>query len=290
MDKTTMKHDKFPILEFDKVPISPARMKEYGLWFCGSRCASPEHMKNTTPNSNSYSQVRHRIFHYYVIAHLVAGKGRVWLENGVEKKMLPGDCVIVTEGMLNRYGGTDGETFVEDTLNFAGPIAEMMQQSGVLRSGVFFIGQVRKLKIIHELLMEGTIDSHLDAAFRLQQLLMKIYLASEREKWQEKHPIDSCLQEIADAPEKWWNVQELAEICGLSETHLRRLFLERTGYSPKEYIDRQKMRMAEEMLLMTEKNIGEIAQSLGYVDPFHFSRRFKAVMGISPKFYRKQPH
>ncbi|MBP5183092.1 MAG: AraC family transcriptional regulator, partial [Lentisphaeria bacterium] len=34
----------------------------------------------------------------------------------------------------------------------------------------------------------------------------------------------------------------------------------------------------------------EIARAFGYMDPFHFSRRFKEIMGIAPKFYRRQTH
>ena len=266
-------------------------MKNYGLWLFGGRCATPEKLKEVSPCQNPFSNVRYRIFHFCSIAHLVAGKGRAWLENGTERKMSPGDCIIVTEGILNRYGGTDGETFVEDTVNFSGPIVEMMQKAGVLRAGIFPIGQVRRVKIIHDLLSDGTIDSHLAAASKLQQLLMEIYLASVNEKKNgKKNPIDSLLQEIIYSPEKWWSIQELAETCNLSETHLRRLFLEKTGYSPKEYVDFQKMQMAGEMLRTTEKNIAEVARSFGYVDPFHFSRRFKEIMGVSPKYYRKLPH
>ena len=286
-----MKHDRFNILEYKSCPTPPGRMKNYGLWLFGGRCATPEKLKEVSPCQNPFSNLRYRIFHFCSIAHLVAGKGRAWLENGTERKMSPGDCIIVTEGILNRYGGTDGETFVEDTVNFSGPIVEMMQKAGVLRAGIFPIGQVRRVKIIHDLLSDGTIDSHLAAASKLQQLLMEIYLASVNEKKNgKKNPIDSLLQEIIYSPEKWWSIQELAETCNLSETHLRRLFLEKTGYSPKEYVDFQKMQMAGEMLRTTEKNIAEVARSFGYVDPFHFSRRFKEIMGVSPKYYRKLPH
>ena len=32
----------------------------------------------------------------------------------------------------------------------------------------------------------------------------------------------------------------------------------------------------------------EIAEMMGYQDPFHFSRRFKAVIGFSPQQYRRE--
>ncbi len=35
-------------------------------------------------------------------------------------------------------------------------------------------------------------------------------------------------------------------------------------------------------LLMHEKLVKEVADEMGYSDPFHFSRTFKRVFGVSP--------
>ncbi len=79
----------------------------------------------------------------------------------------------------------------------------------------------------------------------------------------------------------------MSEYCNLSENHFRTLFKKRTGMSPKIYIDKLKNQKAKDLLITTNDNIAEIANQLGYLDPFHFSRRFKELTGYAPDHYRK---
>ena len=281
-----MRHDNFSIAEFSYIPELPKRIHDYGLWLFNSHCPTPQLIRNTSPLRNTFEHCPIRRFHYYSISHLLAGKGRVWLENGMQRIVNPGDCIITLDGMLNRYGAIEGEPYVEDNLCFKGPVADMMRKSGLLQSGVFHLGQIRRLKPIHELLLLLTVDSHLAAAMKLQHLLGEIYFSRQPRKTGKTDAFDMLLETIREYPEKWWTIPELAEICGLSPTHLRRLFIEKTGYPPKRYIDRLKLQMIGERLRTTSKSAAQLAQEFGYLDPFHFYRRFKEVMGMSPKQFR----
>ena len=64
--------------------------------------------------------------------------------------------------------------------------------------------------------------------------------------------------------------------------------MNRYGVLPKLYIDKLRLNKAAELLVETNLNIAEIAEMMGYQDPFHFSRRFKAVIGFSPQQYRRE--
>ncbi len=99
--------------------------------------------------------------------------------------------------------------------------------------------------------------------------------------------MDELLEEIRRRPEKWWSVREMAEMCNLSTDQLRRVFQQRTGVKPKIYIDRLKLNHAAEYLVSTDHPVAEIAERFGYKDQYHFSRRFKAVQGMSPQRYRR---
>ena len=57
--------------------------------------------------------------------------------------------------------------------------------------------------------------------------------------------------------------------------------------SPKSYMERLKMQRAIEMLVGGREPVAEIGRKLSYSDPFHFSRRFKMVTGMSPADYRR---
>jgi AraC-like DNA-binding protein len=81
-------------------------------------------------------------------------------------------------------------------------------------------------------------------------------------------------------------VQQLAAQTNLSPSHFSRQFQRQTGYAPIDYFIRLKMQKACELLSVTNLQIQEIAQTIGYGDPYYFSRLFKQVLGVSPRTYR----
>ena len=83
-------------------------------------------------------------------------------------------------------------------------------------------------------------------------------------------------------------VNKLAERIGISRSYLVRLFRERYGISPQEYLIRLRMAHASECLLLTDDSIHNIALESGYQDPLAFSRYFKQRFGVSPRMYREQ--
>ena len=280
MDKNRMKHDKKRIaVHPNPKNVMQSVHKAYGLIIFGG-CTG------TASAPDSFSGCVPRYFEHYSISHLLEGAGRLWLENGEETDVHPGDAVVITPGTVNRYGGVNGQPYVEDSLIFFGPVADMMKKAGVIRDGVFPFGRVRRLPAILRLIGDPAHASQIRANMELQKLLVELYLDS-------LEPASGCpafeqlLSDIKSDPSRWWTVSEMAEQCGLSDDQLRRVFVKYTGCHPKLYLDRLKLRHAGEMLMMTHRSVGEIAKSLGYLDPYHFSRRFKTVMGLSPQQYRR---
>ena len=82
-------------------------------------------------------------------------------------------------------------------------------------------------------------------------------------------------------------LEDLANQANLSVAHYSLLFKQKTGHSPLNYLIQLKIQNACRLLDHTHLNIKEIAQRIGYDDPYYFSRIFKKVMNISPKEYRK---
>ena len=82
-------------------------------------------------------------------------------------------------------------------------------------------------------------------------------------------------------------VGNLAKIISVSESTLRRLFIDKTGYSPKEYVVRARMASAENLLRKTDFSVSEIAEKLGYNEPSIFYRTFKKYFNLTPLAYRK---
>lgn len=70
--------------------------------------------------------------------------------------------------------------------------------------------------------------------------------------------------------------------------YLSRLFKKITGYTFKEYVIRQRIAKAKELLYYTEKSITEIGISSGFNNVNNFIRTFKNYEGIPPYQYRKK--
>lgn len=83
-------------------------------------------------------------------------------------------------------------------------------------------------------------------------------------------------------------VQELAQIADVSESHLRKLFRQYTGLSPAHYIHYVKIEQAKRELAENDRRISEIAAGLGFAEPNYFARLFKAKTGCTPTEYRRQ--
>ena len=82
------------------------------------------------------------------------------------------------------------------------------------------------------------------------------------------------------------SVTTIAKQFYLSETHVIRIFKEKYGITPKQYILKCKIDASKLLLLDTSLQIKEIAMTYHFSDSYHFSHTFKRFMGVSPEKYR----
>jgi AraC-like DNA-binding protein len=75
---------------------------------------------------------------------------------------------------------------------------------------------------------------------------------------------------------------ELADELNLSLRSVQRGLSGSLGCTPRELILAVKMREAKRLLIEDDARVQEAARAVGFDDPFHFSRRFKAYYGLSP--------
>ncbi|MHC4885865.1 MAG: AraC family transcriptional regulator [Planctomycetota bacterium] len=80
----------------------------------------------------------------------------------------------------------------------------------------------------------------------------------------------------------------IARTFHLSHSHLRKLFRESEGMSVKAYITRERIHLAQSLLLDTHLSPKQIAESVGYSDYLYFMRVFKQVTGRTVGEFRSQ--
>lgn len=81
-------------------------------------------------------------------------------------------------------------------------------------------------------------------------------------------------------------IQDLAELCHLSETHFRRLFEDVMHMVPADYINFIRIQKACELINRSGQTIEQIANLVGYESQPTFNRNFMKIMGMTPRQFR----
>lgn len=79
----------------------------------------------------------------------------------------------------------------------------------------------------------------------------------------------------------------LAWEMGMSEGYFRKVFKERYGTTPKQYVLSVRIHHAERKLAETSLSITEISELCGFSGVYHFCRMFKKIKNITPAQYRE---
>lgn len=88
--------------------------------------------------------------------------------------------------------------------------------------------------------------------------------------------------------DKSLSTEDIAELCCLSTSNLKKTFKKYSGMGVMEYYNNLKIARAKEMIITNELNITQISEKLGYSNPNYFSKAFKKECGYTPVEYRKK--
>lgn len=81
---------------------------------------------------------------------------------------------------------------------------------------------------------------------------------------------------------------EAAQMLGMSDLSFSRRFKRTMGRPYRTWQVENRMEVAASLLKDDGRSIQSIASSLGYEEPFLFSRQFRQVMGLTPSHYRRK--
>lgn len=85
-------------------------------------------------------------------------------------------------------------------------------------------------------------------------------------------------------------VDNLAELAGMSSSVFHRSFKETTGDSPLQYIKKMRLNQAKYLMVYQSQSATQAALNVGYESPNQFSREFKRYFGVTPSQAKKLPY
>ncbi len=83
------------------------------------------------------------------------------------------------------------------------------------------------------------------------------------------------------------SLENIASNMSINASHLSNIFKKESGLSITEYLTECRMRNAKELIDKGNKKLYEIAELVGFNDPYYFSKCFKKTFGVSASKYFK---
>ena len=91
-------------------------------------------------------------------------------------------------------------------------------------------------------------------------------------------------------PSEEWNIEKMAKKIFLSNSRFQHLYAETFGIGVKKDILHARIQYACTLLRSTEQTIDQISVICGFNNINYFFRKFKEVVGVTPRTYQKKEH
>jgi AraC family transcriptional regulator len=82
------------------------------------------------------------------------------------------------------------------------------------------------------------------------------------------------------------SLTELAALTYISPYHFARLFKQSTGMAPHQYVNKCRIKKAQQLLTRQDLSILEISHQVGFQSQSHFTTLFRRSLGVTPTAYR----
>lgn len=235
-----------------------------------------------------------RDFPYCCLEFVAGGKGKVEL-SGTRHELGRGSAFTYGPGCEHRISTDQNQPLSKYFVDFSGRTAlTLLKDCGMTPGTALDAGDPERIESAFLRLIEsGTNPGANQArivALELEVLLLELAGAriDSPAQGQSYQTFLRCRDYLDHHSLTLATAEEAAAACHVDPAYLSRLFSRHAHESPYRYLLRKKMTHAADLLDRGGRIVREVAQDLG-MDPFHFSRVFKRILGVSPSdFVRRR--
>jgi AraC-like DNA-binding protein/quercetin dioxygenase-like cupin family protein len=233
-------------------------------------------------------------FPFYSIEYVACGHGELKLQ-GRTHALQPGRLFSYGPGVPHHIIGDRNDPLVKYFVDFAGTGAP-----DLLRSCHLAPGQVAQVYPPNTLspLFDELIQSGLQVGRRNTGLCMKLLECLALKIAAANAPLEGaetlafttyqqCRRHIEQNFARLRTLEQIARECHANNAYICRLFRRYDRQTPYQYLLLLKMNYAAERLQQPGLLVKQVAEEAGFADPFHFSRVFRTVLGLSPASFRR---
>ena len=227
---------------------------------------------------------------HFLIHYITGGKGTYTMGDR-ERSLSAGDMFIVFPGMEISYQADQEDPWSYEWVGFNGSDARALLNASDFAPGRLVMEKIAYGDRLHRSLC-AVYDSYGSEFYNTVAMTGHLYglLALLAEKAEFVDPVRDRDAEIVrraiafiDSRYSYTiSIEDVAHLVGVSRSTLFRMFIRYLEISPKEYLERYRIRKASALLRTTDLTVGSIATSVGYDNGLYFSKAFRRMTGQSP--------
>jgi AraC-like DNA-binding protein len=237
--------------------------------------------------------IRRDTFPYYSIEYVARGRGEVKIK-GRARPLQSGRLFSCGPGVSQHITGDPADPLVKYFVDFAGTqAAELLRSCKLSPGSVSEVFPANALQPLFDELIQAGSQVRRGNAELCARLLecMALRISSSRAPIEGSQTLsfatfERCRQHIEQHALRLQSLDQIAGECHINQAYLCRLFRRFDHSSPYQYLLRLKMNRAAERLQQTGMMVKQAADESGFSDPFHFSRVFHSILGLSPSAFR----
>jgi AraC family transcriptional regulator len=229
----------------------------------------------------------------------LAGKPdvRYWDRDGwSEATSFPTAASIIPAGLQTRWL-VDGEL---DVMTFSlDRSSNQMRQRSQFNAMRFAFSDPLSAALSEQILCELYRGANRHDDEYLESLIdtLSIHIASDRSSaGRGRYPtsgsssfrIHKVMNAIMDDPAKTHSLSELADLAGITESHLCRVFKQSVGLTLHSYLLKVRLDRARQLLSCPDLSIGHVAEYSGFSGASQFTRVFRQYVNETPTSYRNR--
>ncbi|MGL1892932.1 MAG: AraC family transcriptional regulator [Spirochaetaceae bacterium] len=247
------------------------------------------------PKVATHRRDREKGVSQHICIYCVKGEGWIKTVEGI-KKISEKEILIIPQNTPHSYGSSQDNPWSIYWFHFSGEdsIQYFKDQNHII---------IKKLQVNNELNFIEIFDRiylSLEKGYNrgnmiivsglFSYLLSLIFFSGNRDEYKlDKNGeiVDKSIEYMRNHLNSQLTLKQMASYVNYSIPHFCGIFKQKTGHSPIHYFLQLKVQKACLLLDTTLDNISEISRTLGFEDPYYFSRVFSKIMGNSPRTYRK---
>lgn len=250
--------------------------------------------------------------HYYIFKYTLSGCGLFC--DRVKKRELPSGYAVLLkhpadqcytlwepgmeqwDGIYLEFAAGNMEKIIDDWIAANGSVYELFPNSEIVKRLLSYIEQAQICRYGpmpegQNLVYRGNIGiPGVDGVQLIFRMLAELSPCAVGTKSQSVNIVNAFCDYVNVHVESTLVIGQIAQKLTVSRGHLTRVFTDKMGITPNDYIVRSKIRLACQLLTVKEMTNKAIAEKIGLSSEFYFYRLFKQITGLTPREFRISNH